>query len=410
MKNTPTRKLLTILTAVILLGAGYWLGATREGKKLDPARPAHAGLRPDSRRDSVVVEVAKKLSPAIVTINTTMLVRDRPRINFFGSDIQLGQGRVKEGLFPYMGSGFLISGRSLLGDSESAKSSKADKIYVITNYHVVQNSERIFVTLTDGREFEARMLDADAVVDVALLELKAEKVGNIETAMLGDSDEIMVGETVVALGNPFGPIIEDPSPSVSVGVISAVNRSFQPEVDPQSGNARVYQNMIQTDAAINPGNSGGPLVNMDGEVIGINTFIISPGGSQGHASSAGVNFSTPINRALRVAQEILKYGKVRSLYVDFNVWAVNRQLVARYDLKEDHGMLVYNMARKGPAQAAGLELGDVILRINGREVRTEDEFYATIYSRTVGERLKFQISRDGKIAELEYEIQEGVAQ
>lgn len=405
-KSLSILGLLAIALIAYLVGLDHGSNPNSEGVALAHAANAApvAAVAPSraSSRHSVVVDIAQKVSPAIVTIGTTMMVRGRTQLNVFDSDFFnfFVPGPSKEGYFPYMGSGFLVDEEDVLGTKPA--SNNPTRTFVLTNYHVIQQAEKIFVTLTDGREFPAKLLDADAVVDVALLELAVEGDKNIPTVKLGDSDAIMVGEGVVALGNPFGPIIEDPQPTVTVGVVSAVNRSFQPEVDPNSGNPRVYQNMIQTDASINPGNSGGPLVNMDGEVIGINTFIIAPGTS----SSAGVNFSTPINRAIRVGQEILQYGKVRSLYVDMNVYPVSAKLAQRYDLKETQGLLIVSMDKTGPGARAGLQAGDIVLKVNGKDILNADQFYAAFYSRTVGETIKFSISRDGARSELEYKIEE----
>ncbi len=411
MKKSAFQKGVGVLLVLLLAGGGYLLGVSRHEKNfpLKLEGSVQASPKPGSARSGVVVDVARKVSPSIVTVGTTMLVRGRSPLDVFGSGVfrSFNLGPVEEGYFPYVGSGFIVDQKSLLAPGQKAKDGGADTLYVLTNYHVVENAGRIFVTLTDGREFEAKLLDADAVVDVALLQLatKGEKTP-IPTIKLGDSDDIMVGESVIALGNPFGPIIEDPHPTVTAGVVSAVNRSFQPEINPQSRSARIYHNMIQTDAAVNPGNSGGPLVNMDGEVIGINTFILSPGGDQG-AGSAGVNFSIPINRAVKVAREIIQYGKVRSLYLDFDVGQVTKSLAARYRLKENRGVIVLDITAKGPAEKAGLRRGDIILQVAGRNTDTPDDLLANFYSRTVGEKLTMTVSRDGKRREVEYEIQEG---
>ena len=258
------------------------------------------------------------------------------------------------------------------------------------------------MTLSDGREYPAYFLDADGVVDVALLQVELKKGEDAPALKLGDSDGIMVGESVVALGNPFGPLISDPHPTVTVGVVSAVLRSFQLDVDRQTGIPRVYRDMIQTDASVNPGNSGGPLVNFDGEAIGINTFIIAPGGT-----SAGVNFAIPINRAMRVAREILEFGQVRETYIDFDtkeVGRINPELLAGWGVTDKRGLLVWRMDPSGSATAAGIELGDVIVEVDGKIVATSDELIAQIISRTVGESIVLVVSRGGKRFEAKYEI------
>lgn len=385
--------------------------AARAGARSGPADAADENPAPSppagSRRHSVVVDIAATNSPAVVTIGTTRIIARRAPA--FGSFGFFNQRYLEEGDFPYVGSGFIADMHSLLEEGETPLDGDTgrNRFYVLTNYHVVDDAEKIYITMTDGREFPARLLDADQVVDVALLEIVSDGKTDFESVRLGDSDGIMIGESVVALGNPFGPLIEDPHPTVTVGVISALNRSFQPDVDPRTGAPRVYHDMIQTDAAVNPGNSGGPLLNFDGEVIGVNTFIISPSASTGVGGSAGVNFSIPINRARKVAREIIRFGRVRSLYLDFDIVSISPQLVRRYDLPETRGLLVWNIAREGPASASGLELGDVILKVEGRDIASREDLLAVFYSRTVGENLRFQISRGGERIDISYRIEEG---
>lgn len=423
MKPSGRSGLLFALILVALL-ASFGLGAAwRERAKrvvslagsirgFDVASNLSASPGPQSNRKSVVVDIAQRVSPAVVTIGVTVASRQLTPLDLLserlfsspGEDSRsLRFGRTTEQDVPYVGSGFIVSQASVLAPGQKAKVVDAKAVYVLTNYHVVQDVRRINVTLTDGRSYEAKLLDADAVVDVALLQLMNTGNDEIPTVTLGSSSDIMVGETTIALGNPFGPIIDDPHPTVTVGVVSALNRSFQPEMDERSGAPRVYRNMIQTDASVNPGNSGGPLVNLDGEVIGINTFIISPGGR----GSSGVNFATPINRAVAVAREILQYGSVRSIRLDFEVYPLSRSIARRYGLKDSKGLLIYKIAPNGPAHAAGLEQADVLLKIEGKDLKEPDDLLGHVYSSTVGEKLKLTVSRDGRVFQTEYQIQAG---
>jgi serine protease Do len=182
-----------------------------------------------------------------------------------------------------------------------------------------------------------------------------------------------------------------------MGVISAVKRSFR--VDEK---VRVYQDMIQTDAAINPGNSGGPLINLDGQAIGINTFIFSRSGD-----SSSVGFSIPINRAHRIADEIIRYGKIRTLGLDFNVMSVTPYIAQRLGLSVKSGAIVRDVAQDGPAQRAGLRERDVIVRADDKEISDETDLLAYFLTRTVGERVKLRVLRDGAPIELLYQINEG---
>lgn len=374
--------------------------------------PAPSSLPRSNRRDAIV-EVAQRVTPAVVTIGLTVVEsRDgqglplRSLLRPHADELlrTFTEGALRELDVPYVGSGFIIDQFSMLGPGFHPAEGDADARYVVTNYHVIspEKNPRIFVTLADGREFPAELLDADAVVDVALLKIATDDPDSIPVLAVGDSDDIMVGETVVAVGNPFGPVIEDPNPTITLGVVSALHRSFQPELQDGAHRPRVYRDMIQTDAFINPGNSGGPLVNLDGEVIGINTFAMSPEG----LGATGVNFATPINRAVDVAREIVRYGRVRPILVDLEVWAVNRYLVGRYNLSESTGLFVRKISPRGPATDAGLRRGDVVLKVDGRRAYRPDDLIGTISSRTVGEHITLTVSREGRVFETEYEVRQ----
>ncbi len=338
-----------------------------------------------SARHTIVVDVARQVSPAVVSIGVTKRTYMR-EYDMFGGDLFFAPYNImaREREFPYLGSGFVI-------DSTGR---------VLTNYHVIEDASSITVTLTDRRTYPARLLDADRYVDVALLQLESlESSPRLPVIALGDSDSIMIGETVLAVGNPYGPLIADPRPSVSTGVVSAVQRSFR---GPQQ--QHIYQDMIQTDAAINPGNSGGPLINLAGEVIGINTFIFSRSGG-----SENIGFSIPINRARRVVDEIIQFGKVRDIRVDFDFLNLSPYIIQLLELKTDHGVLVTKMEAGGPAARAGLQLGDVIVAIGGRDIRDARDLLDQFLTRTVGEELTLGIMRAEQSLELTYQIEEGSA-
>jgi S1-C subfamily serine protease len=433
MLRTGAGKALTVAAALIAAGFGFGLGLSwrpefaSHSVEAEPA-PALEILkgapptvpdavpppRPASSRRDVIVDVAQRTTPAVVTLGlivgerrdhpTGLPVRSLLRPHAEELFRTFTQGAARELDVPYVGSGFVIDQTSLLGPGFNAMEGDTRSRYVLTNYHVIhtEGQPRVFVTLADGREYPAELLDADAVVDVALLRIVTDDPDSIPVMTVGDSDDIMVGETVLALGNPYGPMIDDPNPTVTLGVVSALNRSFQPQVDPKVSRPLVYRNMIQTDASINPGNSGGPLVNLDGEVIGINTFAISPQG----AGSTGVNFATPINRAIDVAREIVRYGHVRPILVDLEVWSVNRYLMSRYNLPEPTGLFVWKLGPNGPAVDAGLRRGDVVLKVDGRRAYRPDDLIGTIYSRTVGEHINLTVSREGRTFETEYQVRQ----
>lgn len=398
-------KWLGIALSIGIFGVGLGIGLGLTQRQPDAAHvapslnrllsPAQARAEQDSAplpgqpgtkrsvRHTIIVDVAQRISPAVVSIGVTKKTISRQFYDFGGdlffSPYILGPQRQN---FPYLGSGFIID----------------KKGHVLTNYHVVEDSDEIFVTLTDRRTFPAKLLDADRFVDVALLQI--EKLSTDETLPaipLGNSSDIMIGETVLAIGNPFGPLIADPRPSVSMGVVSAVNRSFK------ANEGRIYQDMIQTDAAINPGNSGGPLVNLDGEAVGINTFIFSRSGD-----SSSVGFSIPINRAARIADEIIRFGKVRSIRKDFDVIKLTpfyKQALGITSI--DSGALVHAIDENGPAQRAGLEPGDVIVHADEKAIEDDADLIGYFLTRTVGETVRLRVIRQNKEIELNYQITEG---
>ena len=283
---------------------------------------------------------------------------------------------------PYLGSGFII-------DSDGT---------LLTNYHVIEDAERIFATLPDGRELTATLLDADRFADVAMLKIEGK---NFPSISLGDSDTLQIGEAAVAFGNPFGNYIEDPQPSITAGVISALHRSFKPDINAQ----RVYQDMIQTDAAINPGNSGGPLMNLDGKVIGMNTFIVSTTGG-----SVGLGFAIPSSHLRVIVEEIRKYGHLRPLLVDFDLAPLTPRLAAQLGVNAQSGAVVRSLLRGGPGEKSGLRVGDTIVKLDGKAVRSIQDLYLYVAAKQVGDKVQFEIQREGKTLAITYVLMEGKRQ
>jgi serine protease Do len=242
----------------------------------------------------------------------------------------------------------------------------------------------VTVTLSDGRQVPAKVLGASAVYDLAVLKVDA---GNLKPATLGDSDQLMVGEWAIAIGSPFGFLLNDTQPTVTAGVISATRRDIKSEVT-ETG---LYKNMIQTDAAINPGNSGGPLVNADGEVIGINSFIFTQGGG-----SIGLGFAIPINLAKRVLEDIKKYGRIRQPYPGMSLQPVTPMLAQRLGFNDLGGLVVTRVDPNGPAARAGVKVGDRIRKVNGITANTVDDAQRGIYGAQVGDVLRLELERDGR--------------
>jgi serine protease Do len=207
-------------------------------------------------------------------------------------------------------------------------------------------------------------------------------------AELGDSDDLVVGEWAIAIGQPFGQLLYDSQPTVTVGVISAVHRDVKE--DPKGD--RLYKDMIQTDAAINPGNSGGPLVNSNGQVIGINTFIFANRGG----GNLGMGFAVPSNRGKWVLAEIREHGRIRDAWLGIRVSTITPELAAGLNLNQKQGLLIREIDHGSPAEKASLRLGDLITAVNGEKVSTSRQANRIIYGSRIGETLSFQILRQGK--------------
>jgi serine protease Do len=328
-----------------------------------------------SARRTVVVTAAERVSPAVVSVGVTAtrLVRVDPfggmiHDDFF--DRFFPQPEVRQQISG-LGSGVIVDPAGL----------------VITNEHVVRDADSVRVTLADGRAYGARVLGGSSVYDLALIKIDGQR---LPAAPLGDSDDLMVGEPAIAIGNPFGNLLNNTQPTVTAGVISATRRDIKYGTTATG----VYKNMIQTDAAINPGNSGGALVNADGEVIGINTFIFTPSGG-----SIGVGFAIPINLVRHVLQEIQTYGRVRMAWPGMQIQEVTPVLAERLGWKDSGGLVVTRVTPDGPAAKAGLQPGDRLRRVNDQVVDTVDDAQRTIYGASVGDKLRLTIERGGRTFE-----------
>jgi len=335
-----------------------------------------------SSRRSAIVTAAQKVSPSVVTVSVvgTRVVRADPFQGMFHDEYfdrffppTLYRERVSG-----LGSGAIVDRSGL----------------VLTNEHVVRDAEQIAVTLPDGRQLPAKLLGGSPIYDVAVLRVTGDR---LPVAPMGNSDMLMVGEWAIAIGNPFGYLLNDPQPSVSVGVISATHRDVKSEAT-ETG---VYKDMIQTDAAINPGNSGGPLVNGDGEVIGINTFIFTQGGG-----SIGLGFAVPINLAKRVMDEVVKYGRVPSAWPGLSLQPVTPEIARRLGFGDATGWVVSDVVAGGPAARAGVRIGDRVRKVNGRTINTLDDVQRSIYGAGVGDRITLVVERDGRSSTVSFILPE----
>jgi len=321
-------------------------------------------------RRNALVRAAEKVAPAVVSVNVmqTKVVTEAYR-NFFGLFYYPSERKVKN-----MGSGFIINAKG----------------YILTNEHVVHEASEITVNTSDGQHHQAEVVGVDRNTDLALLRIDPGGK-RLPAAQLGDSDELYIGEWALAIGSPFGMLLDDPEPSVTVGVISAVGRDIRPE---EGGEERVYANMIQTDASINPGNSGGPLVNALGEVIGINTFIFTTSGG-----SVGIGFAIPINRARLIADELIRGGKVRKAWLGIRIQNLTPDLLRSMGYppsRQIQGVLVSGVDRYSPAAAGGaLRVGDIITEIGGRTVRSKNEWAGEMIDVRVGSPVDLKLLRSG---------------
>ena len=338
-----------------------------------PRPPVEASI-PASRRSAIVL-AAQRVSPAVVSVSvmTTRVVRADPfggmmRDEFF--DRFFPQNTYKQKI-PGLGSGVIVDASGL----------------VLTNSHVIRDADEIRVNLPDGRHFDAKVLGDSHVYDLAVL--KIDGTARLPVATLGNSDSLVVGEWAIAIGNPFGFLLDDPQPTVTAGVVSATRRDIKSEAT--DGNSGVYKNMIQTDAAINPGNSGGALVNGDGEIIGINTFIFTQGGG-----SIGLGFAIPINMAKRLLGEIRQFGRVREAWPGMQVQPVTDLLARRLGWEEAGGLVVTRVDPSGPAARAEVKVGDRIRKVNGKVTNTVDDAQGSIYGARVGDTLSLELEREGK--------------
>ena len=350
------------IPALAALGfiAAFVLPVSAQGSLSRPLDGLDQKVQPQNFRD-----LSKRLMPAVVNISTQQTIAPNglptfpegspmERFNeFFGRD---EDGFQRQGS---LGSGFVISPDGI----------------IITNNHVIENADEIEINFSDGRVLEATLIGRDRDTDLAVLKVNSRTP--LPYVDLADSDRAEVGDWVIAIGNPFGF-----GGSVSAGIISARNR------DLNSGRS---DDFIQTDAAINRGNSGGPLFNLGGEVVGVNTAIISPTGG-----SVGIGFSVPANLVKRISKQLIEHGKVRRSWLGVNVQDADAALVKAYKAKGKGGVIVTRITNDGPADRAKLEVGDLVLSFDGKAVASVREMTRLISDAPIGKTVALSIIRDGK--------------
>ena len=374
------RHLKTILFALVMAGALWSLGYELS----IPVKSAHsAPLSASAGAETPMIpanfsELAAKVRPGVVNIQVVKKVKNMgfgfSQGNPFGDRNPFGDffGPFSEGNPPRgykqrgIGSGFVMSPEG----------------YILTNNHVIEGADQIKVKFANGREYDGRIIGRDPKTDLAVVKIDGPK--DLQALPLGNSDELKVGNWVVAVGSPFG--LEQ---TVTAGIVSAKGRVI---------GSGPYDNFIQTDASINPGNSGGPLVNMKGEVVGINTAIIADG--------QGIGFAIPINMAKEIVPQLEKKGHVTRGWLGVGIQEVTPELAKSLGLKEEKGALVAQVFSGSPAEKAGIEPGDVIMEFDGKEIVDSKDLPHTVASTPVGKSITVKVSRDGKVIERQVKLGE----
>ena len=348
-------RILICLCAIACQGA-----SSASSAQSSPSSPMQATTAAVSgTRQTAITQAVARVAPAVVTVQTEVVERVPADVfeQFFG-------GRSGTRAAAGLGSGFIV---------------RPDGA-IVTNAHVVAGATRISVAMRDGTTYPARLVGIDETNDLAVLKIDAR---NLPVAPLGNSSNLLIGEWAIAIGNPYGFILANTEPSVTVGVVSGTGRNLAA----QSEGSGVYVDMIQTDASINPGNSGGPLVNAMGEVIGVNSSIFSPSGG-----SIGIGFAIPINRARRVADDLLVHGVVRRPWVGIQP-LLSRPQAGR---TPTNGVVVASVVPGSPAEKSGIRAGDVIVRSRDRTLHNPYDWYAELLELRVGESDTIVVKRGGR--------------
>jgi serine protease Do len=353
-----------IVSLVEVLRSSFTPSGAPEIQMAAAVSPSDAAKTPFSFSD-----LAEKVKPAVVNISTTKTYKGRggfgmpfgrsPFSGPFGDDFFdrfFGDIPQREFKQRSLGSGFIISNDG----------------YIFTNNHVVEQADKILVKISDGKEYEAKIIGTDAKTDIALIKIKPNN--SLPVVEIGDSDKVRVGEWVIAIGNPFG--LEQ---TVTAGIVSAKGRVI---------GAGPYDNFIQTDASINPGNSGGPLFSMDAKVIGINTAIVAQG--------QGIGFAIPVNMARSILADLKTKGKVTRGWLGISVQDISEDIAKNLNHKSRSGAIVSDVFKGDPADLAGIKVGDIVTEINGKSIKDTHDLLLTIAGLHVGEKVSIKVIRDGK--------------
>jgi serine protease Do len=381
MSNTVQFRRSTAILTLVAASIGGGLIAAFAVANHTSNSPVYVTARADTATRQVeglsssFADIIEKASPSVVNIQSTRVIKASEQQGqnpfsadpffrqFFGGN---GNSRPRNERQSGLGSGVIINPGG----------------YILTNNHVVEKATTVKVTLLDKREFTAKVIGADPQTDVAIVKIDA---GDLPALPLGNSDAARVGDLCFAIGNPFGY-----DHTVTMGIVSAKGRSLE-------GQGHI-QNFIQTDAAINPGNSGGALINARGQLIGMNTAIISGGsGFGGEAGNIGIGFAVPVNLAKSVMDQIIKTGKVSRGYIGVTLQPLSPELAQQFGLKDTHGAVVTDVTGGGPGEKAGLKSGDVITAINGGKVQDSNELTLAVTQHAPGETVTLDVYRNGQL-------------
>jgi serine protease Do len=372
LKGVILVALVSLIVGLGISGSLDWLSPSRAVNLLGEA--ANSELRSPGELPDFVA-LAKKMKPMVVNISTTQVGEARGQQEFgspfgeddpfndfwkrfFGGPMPRGPQRQRS-----LGSGFVI-------DADGS---------ILTNNHVVENAQKIVVKLSDDQEYEAKVVGRDPKTDIAVIKINS-KIG-LTAASLGDSDKLEVGEWVMAIGNPFGL-----DSTVTSGIVSAKGRHI---------GQGPYDNFIQTDASINPGNSGGPLLNLRGEVVGINTAIFSRSGG-----NIGIGFAIPINLVKELLPQLRGKGKVTRGYLGVLIQKVTPEIAESLGIDKPRGALVANVSKDGPAEKAGVKVGDVIVEFDGKEIRESGDLPIVVARTPIDRKVRMKVLRDKKDLQL----------
>ncbi len=334
---------------------------------------------------NAITNSAEKVGPSVVCVWTSRTIVRRyipfgdDFFQFFFGDMFFSPYEERQKV-QGLGSGILFSPQG----------------YIVTNQHVIEGAEEIRISISDGRDFEGKLIGSDKFHDVAIIKING---SNLPYSDINWDGKLYIGEWVIAIGNPFGYRMEGSTPSVTVGVISGIGRNFRESIGESEG--RIYRDMIQTDAAINPGNSGGPLVIATGDIVGMNTFIFTESGG-----SLGVGFAIPIQNVRKVANELIKYGKYRPIWLGLRGQNITPKIAKALNIDIDYGILIREIDKRSPAEKAGIKVGDVIISINNKKVSDLNDAKIIFYDFKVDDIITIGLIRKNKKFSVKIKLEE----